>query len=538
MTTSSDRRVVFQPAAGRALKRGAVKLVDAVRPTIGPLPRYTAVERATRTSAAELLDQAGVIARRVIALPQPDEDMGAMLVRHLMWRMDERLGDGAATAAVLFQAIYEEGLRLVAAGANPMRLRKHLVAAGRVAQGILEGLACPIEGQEALARLAETVCRDPDLARMLGEIFDIIGEYGQLDVRASRGRDLEREYVEGMFWTGGVLSRELADGAPRSRVELEDAEVLVSNLEIQDAHRLAEFLGTIAAAGAARLFLVAQSISTEAMSVILVNNRAGRFKVVAARLSELGRGAWEDFAVLTGARPVLSETGATLAGVQLTDLGRARRVWADKEYTGVIGGQGAPTALRSHLAMLRGQYARSEGDDRMRLRHRIGRLQGGSATLWVGAATEAEMEARKDVATRAGEALRAALTGGIVPGGGAAYLACREPLRRAAVGAGDAEESNAYRILVNALEAPARVIATNAGCDIAHVLAAIDAAPAGWGCDARTGTVVDMLAAGIVDVADVVREALAAALSAATMALTTDVLVHRNKPGGLAGYEP
>ena len=540
MPTRRNAGVLFQPQAGRALQRGAATMIAAVRPTLGPRPRYTAVERATR-GGPELLDQGATIARRVLALPDRNEDVGAMLARHLMWRMEERVGDGSVTAAVLFQAIFEKGRTYVASGGNAMALRHHLRAAERVALAQLNALAVKVEGKEMLARLAMAVCFDAELAKVMGEIFDIIGEYGGLDIRKGRGRDLEREYIEGMYWDGALLNRDLATDLAKLRAELEDAAILVSNLEIDDTAGLAEFLGRCADAGVKTLFIVARHIGTEPMSLLTLNNNAGRLKIAAARPSmgiDSVRDDLLDLAVLTGARALHRDAGDTIRAARVEDLGRARRAWADKDYLGVAGGGGDPRRVRGHLAELRGQYERATGDPKVALRRRIGKLLGGAATLWIGAATEAAMETRKTLADRTAESLRAALIEGALPGGGSALLACRPALRGCAAAATSADEKAAYRILAAALEAPARTIIANAGGDLPHAMAGIENAPPGYGYDVESGKVCDMAAAGVLDVATVTRLALSSAVSAAAMALTTDALVHTDFGRQAASYTP
>jgi chaperonin GroEL len=540
MPTRRNRGVLFQPAAGRALQRGAATLIAAVRPTLGPRPRYTAVERATR-GAPELLDQGATIARRVIALPDRNEDVGAMLARHLMWRMEERVGDGSVTAAVLFQAIFEAGRTYVAAGGNAMALRHHLQAAERVALRELDGMALKVEGKEMLTRMALAVCFDPELAKVMGEIFDIIGEYGGLDIRKGRGRDLEREYVEGMYWDGALLSRDLSTDMAKLRAELEDAAVLVSNLEINETADLAEFLARCADAGIATLFIVARHIGTEPMGLLRLNNNAGKLKIAAARgamSADTVRDDLHDLGVLTGARPFYQDAGDTIRSARPEDLGKARRIWADKDYLGVAGGGGDPRRVRQHLAELRALYGRATGDSQTALRRRIGKLLGGAATLWIGAATEAAMETREVLAERTAESLRAALVEGALPGGGSALLACRATLRESGLLATSADEKTAYGILAKALEAPTRAIIANAGADLAHAMAGIEAAPRGYGYDVETGEVCDMARAGVLDVATVTRLALTSAVSAAAMALTTDALVHTDFGRQAASYTP
>lgn len=540
MPTRRTRGILFQPEAGAALQRGAATLIAAVRPTLGPRPRYTAVERAT-SGGPELLDHGATIGRRVLALPDRNADMGAMLARHLMWRMEERVGDGSATAAVLFQAILDAGQTYLASGGNAMALRHHLQAAEQVALAELNALAVKVEGPATLARLALAVCYDAELAKVLGEIFDIIGEYGGLDIRAGRGRDLEREYVEGMHWDGALLSRDLATDMAKLRAEQEDAHVLVSNLEINDSRELAEFLGRCAEAGVTTLFIVARHIGSEALGALTLNNAAGRMKLAAARpalSADTARADLEDLATLTGARGCYADAGGALRAVRVEELGKARRIWADKDYLGVAGGGGDPRAVRRRLAELRSLYERAGGDERAALRRRIGKLLGGSATLWIGAATESALAARKALAERAAESLRAALIDGALPGGGAAYLACRPALRACADAAASPDERAAYRILAAALEAPARAIIANAGGDPARALALIDAAPRGYGYDVETGRVGDMAAAGALDVAAVTRLALSSAVSAAVMALTTAALVRTDFSMQAAHYTP
>jgi chaperonin GroEL len=532
--------VLFQPGAGLALQRGAAQMIAAVRPTLGPRPRYTAVERAT-SGGPELLDQGATIGRRVLALPDRNEDVGAMLARHLMWRMEERVGDGSVTAAVLFQAIFEAGRTYAAAGGNAMALRHHLQAAERVALTELDTMTVKVEGKEMLSRLAMAVCFDAELAKVMGEIFDIIGEYGGLDIRKGRGRDLEREYVEGMYWDGALLSRELGTDIAKLRAELEDAAVLVSNLEINDTGDLTEFLARCVEAGIKTLFIVARHIGTDPMGLLTLNNNAGKLKIAAARMTmsiDAARDDMQDLAILTGARPVRHDTGDMVRSVRVEDLGKARRIWADKDYLGVAGGGGDPRRVRQHLAELRAAYERSQGDARTALRRRIGKLLGGSATLWIGAATEAAMETRKTLADRTAESLRAALIEGALPGGGSALLACRPALRECARQADSPDARAAYRILTAALEAPMRTIVANAGGDIAAAMAGVDRAPRGYGYDVESGRVCDMASAGVLDVASVTRLALSSAVSAAAMALTTDALVHTDFGKQAASYTP
>ena len=537
MAKSQTQRVIFQPATYQGFQRGIDQMVAAVRPTLGPLPRVVALERTSGASRMpEILDSGGVIARRIIQIPDRDEDMGAMFVRHLLWRLHEKAGDGTATAAVLFQSIYDRGMRYIVAGGNAMLLRRHLEAGLRVILDELAGMATPLEGKEKLAQIAESICYDPPLARMLGEIFDIIGEYGQLEIRSGRSRELEREYVEGMYWKGGVLSRQMIADPTKQRTEMENAAILISDLEIENPRELIPVVETTMQAGVRSLLVIANTVSDNAMGLLLSASKdPARFRAVAVRTPKLNAtdraGALQDLAALTGGRPLVKAAGFTLSGVRFEDLGRARRAWADRTYFGIVGGRGDPRALRRHIADLRAVLERVDApDDRKKLRERIGKLMGGSATLWVGGTTQLEIDARKERAERTADALRGAIAEGVLPGGGVSLLACRPALQRKLDQSTGADERAAYHILIKALEAPIRTLLTNAGHDASELMAEIKAAGPGMGFDVRAGQVVHMAQAGIFDSANVQREAVRSAVAGAALALTVDVLVHHKKP--------
>lgn len=511
-------------------------MVEAVRPTLGPLPRIVALDRAQEGRMPELLDSGGVIARRILALPDRDADMGAMFVRHVLWRVHEKVGDGTATTAVLLQAVYNQGLRYVVSGGNAMQLRRHLEAGMRAILDALEDMTTSLESKAQLVQMAESVCYDPPLAAMLGEILDIIGEFGQLDIRAGRSRELEREYVEGMYWSGGLLSRDMITDRAKLRAELRNAAILISDLELQEPRHLLPVLETARQAEVRAVLIVASKLSEGVKALLRAASRQPEeFLVVAARTPGMSStdqmDALEDMGVLTGGRPYVRAAGETLNGFRLEHLGRARRAWADRDYLGMVGGKGDPRALRAHVNELRATFGRAtDAEVRNRLRKRIGKLMGGSATLWVGGTTELEIEARKEVAIRAADSLRAAVREGIVPGGGVALLACRPALQRRLDDSPEAEAQAAYRILIRALEAPIRTLLSNAGYDASEVLAEIRLASGGHGFDVRSGQIVDVAQAGIWDVAAVLKAAVRNAIGSAALALTTDVLVHRREP--------
>ena len=543
MPRSKGQRVVFQPATYQGIQRGINQMVEAIRPTLGPRPRIVAIDRILDDRMPELLDDGATIAKRIIQLPDRDEDMGAMLVRDFLWRLQDQVGDGTATAAVLFQSIYNESVRYLASGGNAMRLRSYLERGMRAILDHLTGMTVHLAGKEKLAQIAQAICYDPPLARLLGEIFDIIGEYGRLEIRPGRSRDLEREYVEGMYWERGLFSREMITDHNRLRTELENAAILVSDLEIEDPRQLLPVITLAIEAGIRSLLIVASKLSEGAIALLLANNDPEKLQAIAVKTPGWGRDeqAWalEDLAVLTGGRPFVRVAGDTFSQVKPQDFGHARRVWADRRNFGVVGGKGKPQALRQHLATLRASFERTDEPVlRENLRARIGKLMGGSATLWVGGATELEITARQELAKRTAAAMRGAMMEGVLPGGGVSLLACRPVLQRMLDQSTDPDERAACRILIRAVAEPIRTIVANAGYDASEIMADIKLAGSGYGFDVTSGQVVDMMEAGIWDAAIVQKSAVYGAITTAALALTIDVLVHRQEQPKHATIRP
>lgn len=414
-----------------------------------------------------------------------------------------------------------------------MRLREQLEAAGDQVIAELEKQVTHLKGKEQLASLARTICYDQPLAKMLGEIFDIIGEYGRLEIRPGRSRDLEREYVEGMYWNSGILSRLLLPDPIQGRVQLENTAVLCCDLEIKEAQELTAALDAAVRAGHKSLLLVAAAISERAMALLLTNR--DKIQVVAVKapaLDSITRSeALNDIALLTGGKAFFKAAGDTLDNLQPADLGQTRRAWADADYFGIVGGQGDPRQLRQHIAQLRTALATLDDQDiRKRLQERIGKLMGGSAILWVGANTVLDIEARKTLAERTAEAMRGAIRDGVLPGAGVAFLECRKILQNKKHAAQDSDERMAYNIVLKALETPTRVLIENAGFKPDEELARITLNGPGSGFDAVKGKVVNMSLAGIYDSASVVKAATFNAVHGAALALTVDVLIHRKDP--------
>lgn len=528
--------VVFQPETSKGLQRGINAILNAVRPTLGPLPRYVAVEQiANRANLPERLDSGGTIARRIIQLPGRNEDVGAMYVRNVLYTLQEKVGDGTATAAVLFQHIFNAGLHYIVSGGNAMRLRHYMEQILPELLAELDRRSVSLEGKEQLAGLARTITNDAEMSRLLGEIFDILGAYGRLEIRTGRSREIEREYVEGIYWDTGVISREMIDDKIAQKTTFEDAYLLVSDLQIAEPRDLIPLLDLGVRNGIKQVLLVCNGVAERALGMLLMKPNLEKIKVVAVKAPGLAMnarmGALQDLAILTGAKMLTSSANETLEDVTLEHLGRARRIWAEVDHFGIVGGRGDPRLLRQHISTLRQGYAQlKDADERKRYLERLGKLMGGSATLWVGDTTPSGVEARKALAERASEAMRGAMREGVVPGGGATLFACRAILRDCLRDAPDPDQQAAYRILLSALEQPMRVLIQNAGADLDEVMPLIKQAEAGAGYDVVRKEVVQMAQAGIYDSASVVKAALVAAVSGASLALTTDVIVHRRNP--------
>jgi chaperonin GroEL len=536
MASSRTRRVVFQPNTYQGFQNGINQMVNVIRPTLGPQPRTVAIERQVDSNKMpEMLDNGGLIARRIIQIAGRDEDVGAMFIRQMLWHLHEKVGDGTATAAVMFQTIFDEGLRYIAAGGNAPRLRHYLEAGLPVIDNELAGMIVPIEGPEKLTQIAQSICYDPPMAKLLGEIFDIIGEHGRLEIRSGRGRELEREYVEGIYFEKGLISREMITDVQRQRTEFENTAILISNLEIEDPRHLMPAMMTALKAEFKSLILVVGKLSDKATGFLLANNKkTDKFQTVAVTIPGHGAdqaGELEDMAILTGGRAFVKVAGDTLQKVQLDDPGQARRVWANRNNFGIIGGKGDARQLRQHIAKLRTAFDKSDDPEvRQKLQKRIGKLMGGSATLWVGGASKNDIDARKELAKRTAAAMRGAVREGMLPGGGVALLSCRPAIQKLLAQSTDTDEQTAYRILLKALETPIRTIISNAGFDASDVMAEIRLAGTGHGFNVNSKQIVDAAEAGIFDVATVQRAAVHSAISSAALALTIDVMVHHKKP--------
>jgi chaperonin GroEL len=534
-------KVVFQPEVYLGMQRGINRLANAIRPTLGPFPRLVAVESTqNRKRKPELLDNGGLIARRIIQLPDPDEDAGAMLLRHMLWELHEQAGDGTATAAVIFQEVYNQGIRFIAAGGDALRLRVALEQGAQLIIAELEKMKVFIHGREKLTCLAESLCYDPDLAAVLGEIYAELGMFGSLDIRTGNGRQLEREYFKGMYWQGGLGSRLMATDVEHGSARLDQTAIVLSNLEIDEPEELVPLLDLLIRNGDRSLLFVARRLSERALGLLVSPQVRKKLQVLFVKIPGLTIddqwAALQDLSVLTGACPLLREAGDQIGSIRAGHLGRASQVYADMDQFGMIEQQWHPHRLQQHMESLKKAFAAAEDKQvRRKLVERIGKLQGGSAVLWIGGPTLQAIESRKASAERASEAMRSAIRGGVVPGGGAAYLDCCQALSARIHDPCGSEESAAYRILTRALREPMRTLLANAGYPHASaseglLMAEIELTGRGSGFDMTNKRVVNMLEAGIYDSAPVAKAVISCAVRGAALALTTQVLVHRSHP--------
>lgn len=535
MTLNRIPEITRQPQSGLKLQRGINQLSALIRPTIGPRARHVAVDSTYGKGAPELLDSGGLIARRMLQLPDRDEDMGAMLLRNVLWQVHEHEGDGTATACVLFQSVFEQGLRHISSGGNPMEVRRYLYAGLEIILDELKRVTTHLKNESQLIKVAEAACPDVSLAKTLGELFSIIGEYGQVEIRASKNQELRWDYIEGAYWETPVLSRLMLAGEADHQLELQQCLVLCSDLEILNPRDLVPLLEMTRQEGHCGVVLIANKVSDSCIAMLLNNSVPTPFQAIAVRTPGLNpadqAAALNDLETLTGGRALRMAAGDTLHRLRVDDLGRARRIWVDRQYIGIVGGKGDPRVLRSHVRALQAQRHHSDDHStRLQLGRRIGRLQGASAVLWVTGATMPAVDARKELAARVCSILRGALVTGAVPGGGTALLACRPRLEGLLGLATNVDERAAYRILLRALEEPVRTIAMNAGSEPGVVLDKLAHFGPEYGWDVMTDSLMNIEQLGILDSAAVLRTAVSSAIRGASQALTIDVLIHRRNP--------
>lgn len=521
-------RVQFGLQARQSLQRGFNQLADLLAISIGPLGRNVAISRdaSPHGSAPDLLRTGSEIAQRLYALPDRFESMGLLLARRLTHEMLDQVGDGSATAVVIAQAMLAEGLKCIAAGYSPVHLRDGIAQAVAAACAAIATTARPVRAEQDIVGMAQAIVGDVALANLMAECFDVVGEQGHIEVRPSQSVKHDREYIAGAMWNEGWASSHFVTQGSTAR--LEEPFVLCTTHRLSDVAALLPIMTAISEQHSKRgLVVIAFAVEGQALNLLLTNKAHGVMPTLAINAPGVGTDRYEilqDLAILTGAKLLAEEAGDRVERATLVDLGQASEVQAIRSTFTLVGGKGRPAAIRVRINDLRKvQQQETERMVRDRLSERIGKLQGGVALLRVGGATETEqnyLKARCEVAIRT---VRAAIRGGVVPGGGAAFLA-----GLGAVSGLDlsADAKPAQRILRAALLAPMRAIVMNNGSEPAPVLQQAMRQCEGV-FDVRSKQIVNAYTAGIVDPLMVVITALQTAASTAIMALSVDALVHK-----------
>jgi len=535
--------IKYGEEARRALEKGVNQLADTVKITMGPKGRNVVLDK---KFGAPLITNDGVTIAKEIELEDPFENMGAQLVKEVATKTNDVAGDGTTTATLLAQAFVREGLKNVAAGANPMIMKKGISKAVQAAVAAIKANSQSISGSQDIARVAAISSDDEFIGKLIAEAMEKVSSDGVITVEESKTAETYSEVVEGMQFDRGYISPYMITDSEKMEAIIEDAYILITDKKISSIQDILPLLEQIVQSGK-KLVIIAEDVEGEALATILVNKLRGTFTCVCVKAPGFGdrrKDMLKDIAVLTGGEVISEELGFELKETTIDQLGRARQVKVQKENTIIIDGAGDQNEIKARIHQIKAAIETTTSDfDREKLQERLAKLSGGVAVIKVGAATEVEMKEKKLRIEDALNATRAAVEEGIVPGGGTVYVnAIPEVLKLAETTEGD--EKTGVKIVARALQEPIRQIALNAGVDGSVVLEKIKDAAPGIGFNALTEEYVDMIAAGIVDPTKVTRTALENAASIASMVLTTESLVADKKeppapaaPGGMGGMD-
>ncbi|MCY3835296.1 MAG: chaperonin GroEL, partial [Anaerolineaceae bacterium] len=523
------KQLVFQDDARRQLQSGVEVVANAVSTTLGPKGRNVALDK---KFGAPTVTHDGVTVAREIELEDPYENMGAQLLKEAATKTNDIAGDGTTTATVLAHSIVNEGLKNVAAGANPMLLKRGILAGAEAVSSYILKNATPIETKEEIASVASVSAQDREIGELLADVMDKVGKDGIITVEDGRGLEFETEYVEGMQFDRGYISPYFITNPEEMEANIEDAYILIHDKKISAAQDIVPLLEKLVQIGKRDLVIIAEDVDGEALATLVLNKLRGMLNVLAVKAPGFGdrrKAMLSDIAILTGGTVISEEIGRKLESVQLQDLGRASRIISTKEDTTVVDGAGDESAIAGRIEEIRREIENSTSDyDREKLQERVAKLSGGVAIIKVGAATETELKEKKHRVEDALSATRAAQEEGIVPGGGVALINAIESLEKVRLEYED--EDTGVGIVRKSLEVPMRKIAANAGQDGAVIIENVRRLQAERestriGYDVMTNEYVDMLEAGIPDPAKVTRGAVANAASIASMILTTEALI-------------
>ncbi|MBK9546582.1 MAG: chaperonin GroEL [Dehalococcoidia bacterium] len=526
------KQLLFDEDARHSLKRGIDALADAVKITLGPKGRNVVLDK---KFGAPTITNDGVTIAKDIELEDPFENIGAQLAKEIASKTNDIAGDGTTTATVLGQAIVQEGLKNVAAGANPMGLKRGLEAgAAALVEAIKKG-SIKVTERNQMAQVATiSANNDPSIGQLIGECMEKVGKDGVITVEESKGIQTEVEYVDGMAFDRGYISPYFVTNPDRMEAVVEDPLILITDKKLSSVQEILPVLEKILQVSK-NVVIICGDLEGEALATLAVNKLRGTINILAVKAPGFGdrqKDNLGDLATLTGATVISEEIGRTLDSVEVGDLGRARRVASTKEETTIIEGKGKKKELDARISQIRAILEDSKSDwDREKAQERLGKLAGSVAVIKVGAATEVELKEKKHRVEDALSATRAAVEEGIVPGGGVALINALPALDKVKL---EGDEATGVRILRRALEEPLRRIAINAGKDGSVIVEEVKKLGKGQGYDAQKGEFGDMVAKGIIDPAKVTRSAIENAVSIAAMVLTTNCLV-TEKPEAAAG---
>jgi len=518
----SAKELLFGTEARQALERGVDQVAEAVKVTLGPKGRNVVLER---KFGSPLITKDGVTVAKDIELKDQYENMGAQLVKEVASKTNDVAGDGTTTATVLAQAMVKEGLKNVAAGANPIFLKRGIDKAVKVAVDKIKEMSISIETGDDIAHVAAIAANDPDIGKLIADAMDKVGKDGVITVEESKGTTTTVDVVEGMEFDKGYVSPYFVTNSETMEVDLDEPYILIHEKKISAVQEMLPVLEKVLRTGKP-LLIIAEEVEGEALATLVVNKIRGTFNVCAVKPPAFGdrrKAMMEDIAILTGGTFISEDLGIKLENVELDMLGRAKKVKVNKEKTTIVEGMGAPGAVESRVAQIRKQLEETESEyDREKLQERLAKLAGGVAVIQVGAASETELKEKKHRVEDALSATRAAVEEGIVAGGGTTLVNLIPLLEDID---GDPDEKVGMQIVRRALEEPLRQIAKNAGVEGSVVVEKVKEKETGTGFNAMNETYVNMIKEGIVDPAKVTRSALENAASVASMLLTTETLV-------------
>ena len=530
------KEIKFREEARRAMLRGVDALADAVKVTLGPKGRNVVLEK---KFGSPLITNDGVTIAKEIELEDTFENMGAQLVKEVATKTNDVAGDGTTTATVLAQAMIREGLKNVAAGANPMVLRKGIEKAVLAGVEEIKRISKQIEGRENIAQVAAISAGDSDIGVLIADAMEKVGKDGVITVEESKGFTTELEVVEGMQFDRGYISPYMVTDTDKMEAVLDEPFILITDKKIGNIQEVLPVLERVVQSGKA-LVIVAEDVEGEALATFVVNKLRGTFTAVAVKAPGFGdrrKAMLQDIAALTGGQVISEELGLELKNTSVSQLGRAHQVRVSKENTIIVDGAGDKKEIEARVSQIKHQIEDTTSEfDREKLQERLAKLAGGVAVIKVGAATETELKEKKLRIEDALNATRAAVEEGIVPGGGTALINVISALENVQA---TGDEVTGVNLVRKALEAPVRQIADNAGVEGSVIVERLKKEAVGFGYDAATGEWVDMIKAGIVDPAKVTRSALQNAASVAAMFLTTEAVVadkpEKDKGGAPAG---